>query len=72
MLQDQEVRPVGGKVSYKTNCRLVAATNRIPTDAIKDGKLREDLFYRISAISDAPARRCASGARTSCRWRMRF
>ena len=51
VLQDQEVRPVGGKVTYKTNCRLVAATNRKPEDAIKDGKLREDLFYRISAIS---------------------
>jgi two-component system NtrC family response regulator len=51
VLQDQEVRPVGGKVSYKTNCRLVAATNRKPEDAIKDGKMREDLFYRISAIS---------------------
>ncbi len=51
VLQDQEVRPVGGKVSYKTNCRLVAATNRRPEEAIKDGKLREDLFYRISAIS---------------------
>ncbi len=51
VLQDQEVRPVGGKVSYKTNCRLVAATNRKPEEAIQDGKLREDLFYRISAIS---------------------
>jgi DNA-binding NtrC family response regulator len=51
VLQDQEVRPIGGKVSYKTNCRLVAATNRKPEEAIKDGKLREDLFYRISAIS---------------------
>jgi DNA-binding NtrC family response regulator len=51
VLQDQEVRPVGGKTSYKTNCRIVAATNRKPEDAIKDGKLREDLFYRISAIS---------------------
>jgi DNA-binding NtrC family response regulator len=51
VLQDQEVRPVGGKVSYKTNCRIVAATNRKTDDAIKDGKLREDLFYRISAIS---------------------
>ena len=51
VLQDQEVRPVGGKTSYKTNCRIVAATNRRPEDAIKDGKLREDLFYRISAIS---------------------
>jgi DNA-binding NtrC family response regulator len=51
VLQDQEVRPVGGKASYKTNCRLVAATNRKPEDAIEQGKLREDLFYRISAIS---------------------
>jgi DNA-binding NtrC family response regulator len=51
VLQDQEVRPVGGKVAYKTNCRIVAATNRKPEEAIKDGKLREDLFYRISAIS---------------------
>src|SRR5436305_2337762 len=51
VLQDQEVRPVGGKTSYKTNCRIVAATNRKTDEAIKDGKLREDLFYRISAIS---------------------
>ncbi len=51
VLQDQEVRPVGGKVSYKTNCRVVAATNRRTEEAIKEGKLREDLFYRISAIS---------------------
>ncbi len=51
VLQDQEVRPVGGKTTYKTNCRILAATNRKPPLAIKDGKLREDLFYRISAIS---------------------
>ena len=51
VLQDQKVRPVGGKADYQTNCRIIAATNRNPEDAIKDGKLREDLFYRISAIS---------------------
>src|ERR1700722_9367418 len=51
VLQDQKFRPVGGKTDYQTNCRIVAATNRKPEDAIKDGKLREDLFYRISAIS---------------------
>jgi DNA-binding NtrC family response regulator len=42
---------VGGKTAYKTNCRIIAATNRKPEEAIKDGKLREDLYYRISAIS---------------------
>ena len=51
VLQDQEVRPVGGKTSYKTDCRLMASTNRKPEEAIRDGKLREDLFYRISTVS---------------------
>src|SRR5256714_258029 len=51
VLQEKEVRPVGGRTSYKTDCRILAATNRQVDEAIKDGKLREDLYYRISAIS---------------------
>jgi len=51
VLQDQEVRPVGGKTGYKTNCRILASTNRKSDVAIKEGKLREDLFYRISTIT---------------------
>jgi DNA-binding NtrC family response regulator len=53
VLQEKEVRPVGGRTSYKTDCRVIAATNRPPEEAIKAGKLREDLYYRISAISIA-------------------
>jgi len=53
VLQEKEVRPVGGRTSYKTDCRILAATNRQVEEALKEGKLREDLYYRISAISIA-------------------
>jgi DNA-binding NtrC family response regulator len=53
ILQEKECRPVGGRASYKVDCRILASTNRVPESAIKDGKLREDLYYRISTISIA-------------------
>jgi DNA-binding NtrC family response regulator len=53
VLQDQVVRPVGGRSTYKADCRLIASTNRPVEEAIRDGKLREDLYYRISTISIA-------------------
>jgi DNA-binding NtrC family response regulator len=53
VLQDKEVRPVGGKVSYPTDCRILASTNRQIQEAIRSGKLREDLYYRICTITVA-------------------
>ncbi len=51
VLQEKEFRPVGGRVSYKTDCRIIAATNLPIEEALREGKLREDLYYRISAIT---------------------
>jgi len=51
VLQDKEVRPVGGQTYYKINCRIVATSNRNIQDAISGGKLREDLYHRISQFT---------------------
>jgi DNA-binding NtrC family response regulator len=51
VLQEREVRPVGGRQSFKTNVRLIASTNLETDVAIRQGKLRQDLFYRINAIT---------------------
>jgi transcriptional regulator with PAS, ATPase and Fis domain len=51
VLQEKAFRPVGGKESYDVDCRIVASTNRKIEDAIKEGKLREDVYFRISAVT---------------------
>lgn len=51
VLQDKEVRPVGGTNSYKIDCRIIASTNRPIQESIVKGKLREDLYYRISTVT---------------------
>jgi len=50
VLQEKEVRPIGGRNLYKVNCRIMAATNRRIEDAFREHKLREDLYYRIGAV----------------------
>jgi len=51
VLQEKEFRPVGGRSSFKADCRLIATTNRKVEDALREHKLREDLYYRISAVT---------------------
>lgn len=46
-IEDKEVRPVGSEQARKVNVRIVAATNRNLEDAVKEGRFREDLYFRL-------------------------
>jgi DNA-binding NtrC family response regulator len=50
VLEEQQVRRIGGNANIPVSVRVVAATNREPASAVKDGKLRQDLFYRLSVF----------------------
>jgi transcriptional regulator with PAS, ATPase and Fis domain len=50
VLQEREYMPVGGTKPKQCNVRIVAATNRDIDREIKDGKFRDDLFYRLCQI----------------------
>jgi len=51
VLQERTCRKIGSEKSYPVDFRLITSTNRMPADAIRDGLLRDDLFYRISTIT---------------------
>jgi DNA-binding NtrC family response regulator len=51
VLQERSYRKIGSERTFAVDFRLITSTNRPPADAIREGLLRDDLFYRISTIT---------------------
>ena len=51
VLENGEILKVGSSKAYATDVRIIAATNVNLPQAVKEGKFREDLFYRLNTIS---------------------
>ena len=50
VLETSQVLRIGGDQPVETEVRVVAATNRSPTQAVREGQLREDLYYRLNVF----------------------
>jgi DNA-binding NtrC family response regulator len=50
-LQEKEIDRVGGTSPVKVDLRIIASSNRSLPDYVKEGKFREDLFYRLNVIN---------------------
>ena len=58
VLQEQEFEPVGSNKTVKVDVRVLAATNRSLTDAVREGSFRMDLYYRLQVVPvEVPALR---------------
>jgi two-component system response regulator HydG len=55
VLQEREFEPVGGTQTIKVNTRIIAATNKTLEEEIREGRFREDLYYRLNVVTvDVP------------------
>ncbi len=50
ILEDSKVRRLGGRSEFEVDVRVVAATNKVPEEAVHGGHLREDLYYRLNVF----------------------
>jgi transcriptional regulator with PAS, ATPase and Fis domain len=50
ILEDSKVRRLGGKTEFEVDVRVIAATNKVPEEAVRGGHLREDLYYRLNVF----------------------
>ncbi len=50
VLQESEIRQIGGSKTQKIDVRVIAATAKHLKDEVKEGKFREDLFYRLNVL----------------------
>jgi DNA-binding NtrC family response regulator len=53
VLQERRFRRLGGRAEQEVDVRVIAATNADPAGAVKSGKLREDLYYRLNVFTIA-------------------
>ncbi len=51
VIQEKNYRPIGSHKEYDINFKIVAATNRPLLEQVKEGKFRDDLFYRLNVLS---------------------
>jgi len=51
VLQDGHFTPLGGTAEVKVDVRIIAATNRNLERRVRDGRFREDLFYRLNVVT---------------------
>jgi DNA-binding NtrC family response regulator len=51
VLEDHKLRRLGSKVETSVDVRVLAATNKVPDDAVASGELRSDLYYRLNVFN---------------------